>query len=60
MRTDPRRHAPDDIPCSFSIGFVPCGSSSHSVETMLALADEARYRARASGRNRTEQFLRWR
>lgn len=48
---------PDNIAYSVSIGFATCGSSSHSVEALLALADEALYRAKASGRNRTEQFL---
>lgn len=48
---------PNDIAYSVSIGFATSSASTQTMEGLLALADEALYRAKASGRNRTEQYL---
>ncbi|RPD98451.1 GGDEF domain-containing protein [Candidatus Pantoea deserta] len=47
---------PDDIAYSVSIGFATSSASASTLESLLALADEALYRAKASGRNCTEQY----
>lgn len=48
---------PDNIAYSVSIGFAASNNSEQRFEALLALADEALYRAKSSGRNRTEQYL---
>ncbi len=48
---------PNDIAYSGSIGFATSSASTQTMEGPLALADKALYRAKASGRDRTEQYL---
>ncbi|MDF7658573.1 GGDEF domain-containing protein [Erwiniaceae bacterium L1_54_6] len=48
---------PDDIIYTVSIGFATSCQEDQHFPTLLALADEALYRAKATGRNRTEQYL---
>ncbi|WP_293001000.1 GGDEF domain-containing protein [Pantoea sp.] len=46
---------PSSVDYTVSIGFATATHRQHRFEDLLALADEALYRAKASGRNRTEQ-----
>ncbi|ADU69653.1 GGDEF domain-containing protein [Pantoea sp. At-9b] len=48
---------PDNISYTVSIGYATSSQEDLHFPTLLALADEALYRAKASGRNRTEQYL---
>ena len=48
---------PSAVGYTVSIGFATASQGHQNFESLLALADEALYRAKASGRNRTEQQL---
>lgn len=47
---------PDDICYTVSIGIATASHQEQSFPVLLGLADEALYRAKASGRNRIEQY----
>jgi diguanylate cyclase (GGDEF)-like protein len=46
--------ADDEPPCTVSIGITTNQKDTDTVDTLLARADAALYRAKANGRNRTE------
>jgi diguanylate cyclase (GGDEF)-like protein len=45
---------PDGISCTVSIGVATNHAENDTVESILARADSAMYRAKANGRNRVE------
>ena len=47
---------PNDVIYTVSIGFATASQHQQSFSMLLALADEALYRAKASGRNRIERY----
>ncbi|MNN14768.1 response regulator PleD [compost metagenome] len=42
--------------CSVSIGVASVAQAGYDLPRLLALADQALYRAKASGRNRVEHY----
>ena len=47
---------PNDIGYTVSIGFATASQRHQAFPALLALADEALYRAKAAGRNRVEGY----
>jgi len=55
IREETQRSEPDNILYTVSIGFATAHATEQRFTVLLAWADEALYRAKASGRNRTER-----
>ncbi len=57
IRLAPQLSQPNDVIYTVSIGFATASQRDQSFSMLLALADEALYRAKASGRNRIERYF---
>ncbi|MNW10347.1 putative diguanylate cyclase YedQ [compost metagenome] len=57
IRLECRELMPDPALCfSVSIGVAGGGQAGYDLSRLLALADQALYRAKANGRNRVEHY----
>lgn len=57
IRVATQRSQPAGIGYTVSIGYAPADPAVSQFPALLALADEALYRAKAHGRNRTECYI---